>query len=343
MPPAEPLVRIRPSLRSFAGLYVVLGLVCVGIWWLGATFDTGVRPLVIAVAGPVPLLLGIAYSWLVRLGAEYRLYADSLEIETGLVSRNIDNLQLFRVRDLGLRQSLIGRLLGVGGVNVTSTDQSTPHLTIRGVAGPRALYDTLRERVAESQATRRPPRSARATAAPRLPRDRGGRGWTRGRGLSHRHQAHGRQRGLLRGRGRLRRGAVEPLRDDARRADSTLGRSRLRRGRRIGDCGADRGAMAGGVRDRRGRGRLLRVPHVDLGLGDPRVLPVLPGVGRGGRRSARGPDPAPAGRERAADATRAACRAGRRRRDRRDRGGCVRLRGESGIERTFLPGGAGAS
>ena len=155
MPPAEPLVRIRPSLRSFAGLYVVLGLVCVGIWWLGATFDTGVRPLVIAVAGPIPLLLGIAYSWLVRLGAEYRLYPDSIEIETGLVSRNIDNLQLFRVRDLGLRQSLIGRLLGVGDVNVTSTDQSTPHLTIRGVAGPRALYDTLRERVAESQATRR--------------------------------------------------------------------------------------------------------------------------------------------------------------------------------------------
>ena len=155
MPPAEPLVRIRPSLRSFAGLYVVLGLVCVGIWWLGATYDTGVRPLVIAVAGPIPLLLGIVYSWLVRLGAEYRLYPDSIEIETGLVSRNIDNLQLFRVRDLGLRQSLIGRLLGVGDVNVTSTDQSTPHLTIRGVAGPRALYDTLRERVAESQATRR--------------------------------------------------------------------------------------------------------------------------------------------------------------------------------------------
>ena len=60
MSPAEPLLRIRPSLRSFAGLYVVLGLVCVAIWWLGATFDTGVRPLVIAVAGPVPLLIGRA-------------------------------------------------------------------------------------------------------------------------------------------------------------------------------------------------------------------------------------------------------------------------------------------
>ena len=155
MPPAEPLVRTRPSLRSFAGLYVVLGAVCVGIWWLGANFNTGWHPLVIAVAGPIPLLIGIAYSWLVRLNAEYRLYPDSIEIETGLVSRNIDNLQLFRVRDLRLRQSPLGRLLGVGDLEVTSTDQSTPHLTIRGVAGPRALYDALREGVANSQATRR--------------------------------------------------------------------------------------------------------------------------------------------------------------------------------------------
>jgi uncharacterized membrane protein YdbT with pleckstrin-like domain len=155
MPAREPLVRTRPSLRSFAGLYVVLGAVCVGVWWLGANFDTGLSPLVIAVAGPVPLLIGIAYSWLVRLGAEYRLYDDSLEIETGLVSRNIDNLQLFRVRDLRLRQSLFGRLLGVGDVNVTSTDQSTPHLIIRGVTAPRSLYDAIREGVASSQATRR--------------------------------------------------------------------------------------------------------------------------------------------------------------------------------------------
>ena len=114
MPTREPLVRTRPSLRSFTGLYVVLGAVCVAIWWLGAAFDTGRHPLVIAVAGPIPLLIGIAYSWLVRLNAEYRLYPDSIEIETGLVSRNIDNLQLFRVRDLRLRQSPLGRLLGVG-------------------------------------------------------------------------------------------------------------------------------------------------------------------------------------------------------------------------------------
>jgi uncharacterized membrane protein YdbT with pleckstrin-like domain len=155
MPLTDLVTRARISLKSFIGLYLLLGAVCVAIWWAGWAFDTGAHPLLIAGGGLLPLVLGIAYSWLVRLGAEYRLYQDSLEIETGIVSRRIDNLQLFRVRDLRLEQSVLGRLLGFGDIAVTSTDQSTPHLTIRGVDAPRALYDTLREGVARSQATRR--------------------------------------------------------------------------------------------------------------------------------------------------------------------------------------------
>jgi uncharacterized membrane protein YdbT with pleckstrin-like domain len=155
MPPTDLVTRTRISLKSFAGLYLILGAVCVVIWWAGWAFDTGVHPLAVFGAGLLPLALGIVYSWFVRLGAEYRLYQDSLEIETGILARSIDNLQLFRVRDLRLKQSVLGRLLGVGDISVTSTDQSTPYLTIRGVDAPRALYDTLREGVARSQATRR--------------------------------------------------------------------------------------------------------------------------------------------------------------------------------------------
>ncbi len=155
MPPADLVLRTRISLKSFATLYLGLGALCMVIWWAGWTFDTGLSPLLVAGAGLLPLVLGIGYSWLVRLGTEYRLYQVSLEVESGLVARSIDNLQLFRVRDLRLRQSILGRLFGVGDVVVTSTDQSTPHLTIRGVEAPRALYDTLRDLVARSQATRR--------------------------------------------------------------------------------------------------------------------------------------------------------------------------------------------
>jgi uncharacterized membrane protein YdbT with pleckstrin-like domain len=153
--PTPVLLRARISYKSFAGLYIVLVALCAVIWWTGWTYETGLHPALILGAGLLPPVLGIVYSWLVRLGAEYRLHQESLEVERGIVARSIDNLQLFRVRDLRLRQSILGRVFGVGDIVVTSTDQSTPELTIRGVAEPRALYDTLREGVARSQATRR--------------------------------------------------------------------------------------------------------------------------------------------------------------------------------------------
>lgn len=149
----EPLLRRRRSYRSFAGLYLLAVL-------LGAAVVAG--GLVLAPPGPLAVLAGAlpplaawGWSWLVRIGEEYRVFEESVEVEAGILTRRIGNVQLFRVRDLGLHQSVLGRLLGVGDVLVASTDQSTPRLVIRGVEDPRTVYETLRELVARSQATRR--------------------------------------------------------------------------------------------------------------------------------------------------------------------------------------------
>jgi uncharacterized membrane protein YdbT with pleckstrin-like domain len=92
-----PLLRRRTSLKSFWGLYVVLGGLAALIWVAGLYYDQTYmsRPLIVLI-GFVPLLVGIVYSWLVRLNTEYRLFQDSLEIESGIVSRRIENIQLFR-------------------------------------------------------------------------------------------------------------------------------------------------------------------------------------------------------------------------------------------------------
>lgn len=155
MPESQPVLRRRTAYRSHAGLLVVAALAWIALWWAAAALDLDVPPRWLWLAGPVPLALALLYAWLVNVYTEYRVYPDSIELEAGLIARRIMNLQLFRVRDLGLRQSILGRMVGVGDVLVTSTDQSTPRLLLRGVDGPRAVYDTLRELVARSQATRR--------------------------------------------------------------------------------------------------------------------------------------------------------------------------------------------
>jgi len=152
----RPLLQRRTSLKRFWGLYVVLGAIGVLIWVVGFySHRVPVSRATVVLVGLVPLLIGLLYSWLVRLSTEYRLFQESLEVQSGIISRQIENIQLFRVRDLGLAQSILNRLAGVGDIIVTSTDQSAPHYRLRGVEDPREVYDRLRELVAKSQATRR--------------------------------------------------------------------------------------------------------------------------------------------------------------------------------------------
>ena len=154
VPNATPVLIRRTSLRSFAGLYVGLVLLASVVTIVGVKAEIA-RPAVVVTVALAPLVIGVLWALLVRWSSEYRLYEDGLEVESGILARRIENLQLFRVRDLGLAQSLMARLLGVGNVMVTSTDQSSPRLVLRGVDDPRAVYDALRSRVSRSQATRR--------------------------------------------------------------------------------------------------------------------------------------------------------------------------------------------
>lgn len=151
-----PILRRRRSYRSFLGLYILAGIVAAAIWIVGFEYlSADVQPAILVGAGLVPLVIALVWAALRRTSVEYRVHPQSIEVESGIVSRRIDNLQLFRVRDLNLNQSLFGRMVGVGDVTVTSTDQSTPRLVLQGIDDPRAVYEKLRELVAASQATRR--------------------------------------------------------------------------------------------------------------------------------------------------------------------------------------------
>jgi uncharacterized membrane protein YdbT with pleckstrin-like domain len=147
------ITKLRVSYKGFIGLYVLLILVAGGIWWFG--FWRGWNAGLVFLGGLLPLLIGIAYTWLVRISTEHRVFQDSLEVESGIIARRIENIQLFRVRDIGLRQGILARILNFGDISIASTDQSNPHFTLRGIDNPRALYDMLRELVAKSQAARR--------------------------------------------------------------------------------------------------------------------------------------------------------------------------------------------
>lgn len=149
---AEPVVERRISEKAFVGHYAaagVAGLVLAAVLFMVPGWGF------LAPLGILPVAAVWGYGRLMRASSCYRLYPDRLEVESGVLSRGIDNLELFRVRDVGLRQGFFGRMAGFGDVHVHSTDASTPTLLLRGIDSPKEFYQHLRQLVSESRAQNR--------------------------------------------------------------------------------------------------------------------------------------------------------------------------------------------
>jgi uncharacterized membrane protein YdbT with pleckstrin-like domain len=105
----------------------------------------------------LPLLVGaflLLTVWKRTKSSRWKLTSRRIEIETGLFAKKIDTLELWRVRDVELRQSLLDRLVGVSSLHVTAHDGGSPVLEVRGVPGDRAIYDRLMAAVMEARQQR---------------------------------------------------------------------------------------------------------------------------------------------------------------------------------------------
>jgi len=73
------------------------------------------------------LTVGTAGIWfilvyIVRLNTRYTLTSERLIITKGILSKSVDEIELFRIKDSKLKQSLLDRIVGLGTISVTSTD-----------------------------------------------------------------------------------------------------------------------------------------------------------------------------------------------------------------------------
>ena len=113
--------------------------------------STGVAPARAAVA--VVAILYYIYKWLDWKNRVLRITNDRIEMEEGVFSRSLHNLDLWRVQDLGFNQGLIERILGLGRVLVLSSDKDTPTISVGPIYHARDLYNKLKS--AQLEADRR--------------------------------------------------------------------------------------------------------------------------------------------------------------------------------------------
>ncbi|MBR0647697.1 PH domain-containing protein [Plastoroseomonas hellenica] len=111
--------------------------------------------------GPVKLLVGILLLGLPFLGRQRVTVTNQrILLEEGFWSRTRDDVEIFRIRDVVVRQSLAQRIFGVGDVVIKSTEgRSEEQHVLRGLRDPVHVAETIR--TAWNQAAR--PRGPAAT------------------------------------------------------------------------------------------------------------------------------------------------------------------------------------
>jgi membrane protein YdbS with pleckstrin-like domain len=161
-PPAAPIAKVaaprvlfdgHPSLRAWfwrvvGAVAIAIAGAAIGIYLLATHWDDDRR---YALAGAGVLLLGLGWlgvQLLERRSTHVRISTQTIDVESGLLGRTIETIQLWRVRDIDFEQSLTERLLGIARIRVLSTDERQPNLVLRGLPGSRRLFDELRDAIA---------------------------------------------------------------------------------------------------------------------------------------------------------------------------------------------------
>lgn len=107
----------------------------------------------ILLAGPAVLagLYLLAKLWVDLKSMQYRLTNQRLFVLKGLFSKETQELELFRIKDIAVQQSLLQRVLGYGQVTIVSSDDTTPTVTMRGIANPIGIKELVRENYKEAR------------------------------------------------------------------------------------------------------------------------------------------------------------------------------------------------
>ena len=94
-----------------------------------------------------PVLIGISMLldvWIKTRSTRYRLTSQRLIIRRGLIAKHLEEIELYRIKDVTVNQGVIQRLLGYGSVTVLANDDTTPVTLMVGVANPLEVKEIIR-------------------------------------------------------------------------------------------------------------------------------------------------------------------------------------------------------
>lgn len=132
--------RFRSSLGGwFWGTAAGLGTLVLGILGIVLTIaaagDWGAWPLLLTALA----LVIVFFKWAEVMASLYEITSERLILKRGIVMKSIDEVELYRVKDVRMDYSLLNQWAGIGNICLISSDETTRtgELVLRNV--PKAL------------------------------------------------------------------------------------------------------------------------------------------------------------------------------------------------------------
>jgi membrane protein YdbS with pleckstrin-like domain len=138
------IFNLSPAARAFIGRFL-LTAICV-VLSIGMAFlahDSSWPPWLAF----VPLVLGallLMQVWIRVKSCSYRLTTQRLFVNRGWLTRHVDEMELYRVKDVVVDQGVLQRLLGYGTVTVLADDDTTPRLDLVSISSPIKTKEMIR-------------------------------------------------------------------------------------------------------------------------------------------------------------------------------------------------------
>ena len=127
---------------SAAGIGTILLAVAGIVLVIAKAGDWGAWPLLLTALA----LLIVATRWLDTLASKYEITDQRLIIRRGILMKSIDEIELYRIKDLRLNFSLLNQMAGIGTICLASSDETTQgaELVMRDVPRAQARRESLR-------------------------------------------------------------------------------------------------------------------------------------------------------------------------------------------------------
>ena len=81
----------------------------------------------------------------------YEVTEQRIKLKTGILNQEIDECELYRVRDYKVIKPFFQRIFGLGRIELVTSDRSNSNINLNGIKDPENLYNLIRDNVEKNR------------------------------------------------------------------------------------------------------------------------------------------------------------------------------------------------